>query len=242
MKTIFTISALFLFYSCSNNKTERIASYYSNGNIEWLIKYNSKKDTTNQTVIGFYPDGKIKCSSEKLNGVENGVQSTYFPGGILEKKWNIKNGYLTGEYFEYLPSGELLSKGQYVKGLRTGIWEFYNSKGEKFIRNYDKGILQGKSEEHRKNGSIVYGQYLDGNEIGSWITKSKDGTVVMETNYINGELTGIVKEFYKTGELYIEGYYKDGKNTGEWKIYNIDGEVDTIEIYRNDTLIELIKK
>jgi antitoxin component YwqK of YwqJK toxin-antitoxin module len=64
----------------------------------------------------------------------------------------------------------------------------------------------------------------------------------METNYIKGELTGIVKEFYKTGELYIEGYYKDGKNTGEWKIYNIDGEVDTIEIYRNDTLIELIKK
>ncbi len=242
MKKIITILSLILFYSCGNNKNERIVSYYDNGNIEWLVKYNSVKDTTNKTVIGYYSDGNIKCSSDKTNELIRGEQSTYFQTGKLEKRWSISNGLLTGEYIEYLPSEKLSIKGEYKIGQKTGVWEYYNSVGEKFVRKYIRDTLQGNSQEHKKDGSIVYGKYLNGHEVGTWITKSKDSIIIMETNYINGALSGQVKEYYKSGELYVDGFFDNGKKNGEWSVYSIQGKLDTIEIYRNDSLIELVEK
>jgi len=227
--------------SC-DRKTERVMSYYENGQPEWIVKYNSISDTTDQTIIGYFDDGIIKCVRNLRGGIETGEQIVFFPNGQIEKVCVKDNGIPSGLSKSYFENGQLYAQGNFGSGLRQGQWELWGKDGTKFIRNYSNDTLHGPTAEIRTDGSIVYGQYEKGREIGKWVTKLADSTVVMFTTYDDGILNGTVKEYYTTGELYVDGYYESGLKQGNWNIYSKAGKVDTIEVYRNDTLVEYKNK
>lgn len=233
----FIILTILILISC-DRESERVTSYYENGQSEWVVKYNSISDTTDKTIIGYYDDGTKKCIRNLKKGLENGEQIVFFSNGQIETVCNKKNGIQSGLSSTYFENGKLNAKGNYEDGLLKGRWELWNIEGDKFIRIYKKGILHGPTKEIRTDGSVVYGQYEDGKEIGEWVTKSSDSIVTMITKYESGTLQGTAKEFYSTGEVYVNGYFVNGKKDGDWEIYNKTGSIDTIEVYRNDTLIE----
>lgn len=226
-----------IFISC-NRKTDRVISYFENGKPEWVVKYNSTSDTTDQTIIGYFDDGTKKCVRNLKDGIENGEQIVFFPNGQIETVCIKKNGIQSGLSTIYFENGQINAQGNFGDGLRQGEWHLWSKGGTKFIRNYINDTLHGPTREIRVDGSTVHGQYEKGREIGKWITKSTDNVVIMLTTYENGLLNGAVKEYYKTGEIYVDGYYKSGLKQGNWKIYNKAGKVDTTEVYRNDTLVE----
>ncbi len=229
--------AILILVSC-DSKPERITSYYESGQPEWMVKYNSTSDTTDKTIIGFYEDGTKKCVRNLKDGLEHGEQIVFFPDGQIETRCKKEHGVQSGLSEIYFENGELYAKGNFENGHRQGKWELRNREGTKFIRNYQNDTLHGSTKEIRPDGSIVYGQYVKGQEVNQWVTKSADSTPIMLTTYEGGILDGPVKEFYSTGEIYVNGYYDNGKRSGDWEIYSKSGNIDSIEVYRNDTLIE----
>ncbi len=213
-------------------------SYYENGQPEWIAEFHSSSDTTTKVITGYYSDGTMKCVRNLKNGIEHGEQIVYFPNGKVETLCVKDNGIQSGISKAFFKNGKLFAQGNYASGLRDGSWEIWKTNGDKFIRNYVRDTLHGQTKEIRTNGSIVFGQYDKGNEIGEWITKSADSLITMITTYENGVLQGSVKEFYPTGELYVNGYFLNGKKHGEWLVYNKSGVIDTIEVYLNDKFIE----
>jgi len=228
--------AILIFVSC-DRKSEKVVSYYNNGQPEWIVIYNSTSDTTDQTIIGYFENGAKKCVRNIKDGTENGEQIVFFPNGQIETICIKENGIQSGLSKIYFENGQLYAQGNFENGLRQGQWELWSKDGTKFIRNYINDTLNGPTREIRTDGSTVYGQYRKGFEIDEWITKSKDSTLIMLTTYDNGVLNGKVKQYYQTGEIYIEGIFENGLKQGNWKIYSKTGKVDTIEVYRNDTLI-----
>lgn len=49
---------------------------------------------------------------------------------------------------------------------------------------------------------------------------------------------GAYKDYYSSGELFIEGQYKNQKRVGEWKQYHLNGEVSRIYSYTDGKLNE----
>ena len=222
--------------SCNNRK--RVAEFYEDGQIKRLIKYRYLNDTTNQTITDYFENGEIKCIHNLKNGKPEGEQISYFQNGEVEVRCIIKNGKREGKHVEFFPSGKLAVKGNYYDGLKNGIWEYYNTKGEKFLRPYHKDKLEGLSKEYLIDGTIIFGNYFNDREIGTWTTMTKDSVILKEITYFKGYLHGPFREFYKSGKIYEEGYYLKGKKEGEWMIYNNDGTIKLIETYKNDLLIK----
>lgn len=216
MDTRLLTTVMLLIVIACNRNNERIVSYYENGNAKQVIRYNSSRDTLDQTITEYFPKGNIKS------------------------KCKVVNGILEGHYESYFESGNIYMLGNYKNNFRNGEWEIWNSKGDKFIRNFRNDTLHGSTREVRHDGSVVFGEYFDGKELGQWITKNKDSIVTMITTYDNGQLNGPVSEFYQTGNIYVEGLFLNGQKTGEWKIYGPKGSIDTVEVYENDRLIQVL--
>jgi antitoxin component YwqK of YwqJK toxin-antitoxin module len=94
------------------------------------------------------------------------------------------------------------------------------SNGFKYITNYKKGIKYGESITYLENGSIYEkGNYVDGNQIGEWITYNK-GKVFSKRFYKKGDGNYDIifcdyPEELKYGMSYVEkGSYSNGKKDG----------------------------
>src|SRR3989339_556527 len=62
------------------------------------------------------------------------------------------------------------------------------------------------------------------------------GNIFMETNYKNNRQDGIIKLYYENGKLMSEGYIKENKSEGISKTYNEDGLVMEESNYKNGKL------
>ena len=49
--------------------------------------------------------------------------------------------------------------------------------------------------------------------------------------YKDGKKTGVLKYFYKSGQVERVGSYEDGQKVGEWHCYKEDGELIMTENY-----------
>ena len=236
-QVILILFTILIFISCNRNN-EKATAYYENGQAKWVIKYNSNSDTTDKSIIGYYEDGTKKCIKNLLNGLENGEQIVYFPNGQIEYVCNKINGVQFGISKTLFENGKLYAQGNFENGLRQGNWVLRNKDGTKFLRNYINDTLYSSTKEIRPDSSVVFGQYDKGIEVGRWTTKTSDSIITMISTYENGVRHGSVKTFYQTGEIYVNGYFNKGMKHGEWEIHNKLGGIDTIEVYRNDSLIE----
>ena len=56
--------------------------------------------------------------------------------------------------------------------------------------------------------------------------------------YIEGGITGLVKEYKHDGKLIFEGHYLNGRRNGKGKIYHENGELKFEGKFRNGIIIE----
>jgi len=62
----------------------------------------------------------------------------------------------------------------------------------------------------------------------------KDGLLLCETPYINGQVHGVEKWYYNNGQLQWEDPYVNGLNHGVEKTYNKDGTLKEENLWIND--------
>ena len=76
------------------------------------------------------------------------------------------------------------------------------------------------------NGDIYSGKWKNGKKDGEWIAYYPGGKMpAVITNYKEGELDGVMKQYDQSGNITSEINYKDGLKQGKFYIYNQKGKV-----------------
>ena len=63
------------------------------------------------------------------------------------------------------------------------------------------------------------------------------GSVFLKANFVDGQLDGIIRQYYSTGETKFITEYKDGKIDGDHVMYRIDSSFQFRRTYKNDSLV-----
>jgi antitoxin component YwqK of YwqJK toxin-antitoxin module len=204
-----------VFYYYDRNKEQKIKEVqnYTDGKLNGVdIKYYSNGEIEEKT---FYKEGKmvgesIRFSSsidsessyeKKVYGIFQGKQ-IYQEGRLVEEIQYYKGNIIKKEYFD---STGLVgkwekdgNKGYSTYDDRTGVIEILDSEGLKKIKG------------NRKNGQVLHYE--------------KDGSVRELKNYLNGELNGNYKSFYK-GKIFMTGSFSNDYADGDWTMIYENGQL-----------------
>ncbi len=60
---------------------------------------------------------------------------------------------------------------------------------------------------------------------GEWIRYYPGGSILLKSNYVNGDLDGKFESWFEDGKIEYSGQYKNDARDGTWFIYNADGTV-----------------
>jgi hypothetical protein len=102
--------------------------------------------------------------------------------------------------------------------------------------NEKKEVIQnGVDKKYRKNGTLLSeATYVDGELNGEAVNYYDNGKVKTRLNYANGKKEGLTTMFYETGEKYRETNYKADKKDGEVVTYHKNGNVASKISYQDD--------
>jgi antitoxin component YwqK of YwqJK toxin-antitoxin module len=140
------------------------------------------------------------------------------------------NAQADGEYEEFYESGKLKLKGQYKDKIRVGEWISYYETGEVSQEfSYSNGEQNKIYTSYYKNGKIQVKVTLEGDK---YINRKYFESGNLE--YEREDKTGYFKSYLETGELNIESKYIDWQLDGEWKQYYKNGQLEWNITYKED--------
>jgi|GEM_PF-4952045 len=241
----------------------KIHGFYKNGHPDsvWTF-YNQdgtiwKKGTYKQCSfdLGYF---KVISTKRKINwlepGVEHGRWEIYHPNGKVKIQYNMKCGLKSGPEKHFDANGVLLSEVVYVNNeivltkrfhdngtlweLKTyfhGRWEreedgdYYQRLENSVVRFYDTGELE---LSYSERSGVFHGLYR---------MFGKDGTLLYEAFYEDGEMHGKELVCYENGMRRTETDYNLGKKSGQSVSYSPDGNVIKVQIWDNGILRDELK-
>jgi antitoxin component YwqK of YwqJK toxin-antitoxin module len=230
----------------NDKKSGQWTYLYKNG-----VKFkegNFEEDVKNGSWKTWYENGILLMEGNYLAGKEEGEWNNYWDDGTLKNKTTFKAGGMHGDWVSYYPSGKLKLTGKYKNNFKTGKWSNYFENGKpkdevtykvfKEKSAIDYGIMKKRVRlESRENGPAVYysnkdfkkteeGNFKNGKKNGLWTAYYPGGRIAAVTsNYKEGELDGVMKNFDRRGILLQEMEYKDGLKHGKFIIYDKKGKV-----------------
>lgn len=151
----------------------------------------------------------------------DGLFEEHFDDGQLKVQGYYKNKKPVGEWKEYHPNGQL-----------SGMYSYTDGKlNKERISYFDNGTI--KSETKKVNDAYIIITYYESGSLfwemplsnGFYREYLESGPLVIESNYVDGELSGEWKKFYDTGVLEWVVHYKDGYRDGVYQNYFKNGQL-----------------
>ncbi|WP_299113617.1 toxin-antitoxin system YwqK family antitoxin [uncultured Winogradskyella sp.] len=184
----------------------------------------------------------------------DGPAKLYYRSGELKTEGVYKNQKRVGEWKRYYKSGQISNISSYTNGKKeipeasffeSGIVKRkvekegegyivfgYYETGELFYKNQYKS---GYYKEYRENGSLkIESNYIDFQLSGKWKFYDEDENLEWSVSYENGYRNGIYKQFYKNKNLRLEGVILRDKKNGEEKRYDELGNLQWVGSYKGD--------
>lgn len=122
-----------------------------------------------------------------------------------------------------------------AKGLKNGAWVSYQGEGgyPAKIASYVNGVYNGPYFEFDGFGQLLLSASYKNNKLHGTVTKFLNGNLAQESNYKEGILDGIYKEYSRSGSIQKEINYKNGKLDGLFRYYDESGKVTIEYMYKN---------
>lgn len=179
----------------------------------------------------------LSLSLQSQETPEDGFYEEYYKNGKVEQSGNYKNGEKVGEWKSFFETGELSSITIYdQKGNPTGFSEDYYKNGKlQSIRTKIKDDIFLSKEFYEETGNIYVEKQLKPRKgdydyflnEGYYREYSPEEVLKIESNYINGELSGLWTEFYDSGEKEWQVDYYKGHRLGVYKQFYKTGTLKT---------------
>lgn len=107
--------------------------------------------------------------------------------------------------------------------------EFYENGQAKIVMTYQVKFSDSiplYEVQYHKDGSVLLeGNYIDGLRDGEWISHYPDGTMWSKGYFSEGKRTGKSWVYHPNGQLRMKGSYENGRKAGKWIIFNEEGIV-----------------
>lgn len=133
------------------------------------------------------------------------------------------NGLKQGLWQKKQSNGRLIYEGQFKDNKPVGEWKRYHPGGQlKAIMEYSGDTAKTQLfDVWRKK--VAEGNYVQQKKEGIWKIY-KQGRVVADEEFRNGEKNGLSHRFYETGEVMEETVWKQGNKNGKYQVFYKNGE------------------
>ena len=84
----------------------------------------------------------LRTKGKFKKGYKQGKWTSWYPNGMVEKKYHFSHGWLVGKRLEYSDEGNLLEKGAFKKGRPVGRHMAYEEGKLKSVQRFRKGELK----------------------------------------------------------------------------------------------------
>jgi antitoxin component YwqK of YwqJK toxin-antitoxin module len=185
----------------------------------------------------YYETGELYTVAPMKNGVLDGRFVAYHPNGNVEISVDYKDGVANGKWQKYYYKGVIQESYTYVEGKREGLATIHDEFGaiaEELF--YVNDTLNGPVAQYSEFGEIVgLGNYTKGKKDGQWSVWDPRGEKTGEAFFNMG--TGTAYTFYPDGSVSLETSFVDDKKHGVEKYYSPKGKLVKEITYEYDVVI-----
>jgi antitoxin component YwqK of YwqJK toxin-antitoxin module len=217
--------------------------------------------------ISYCIERQYKLNINDENYLPDGTHIIYIQHVSPKVIINLKNGKRDGFYTQYFKDGiHIKFQVQYSNGKRDGVYTQYFEDGIQiqFQNQYSNGKFNGLRKEFYDNGQIkIQSTWKNGIQEGKSYYYNNDGSLIRESDIINGDYYNECIEYNKNGKIKfinngnkfiffkwnndftnkikvceINYDYLKREFIGIWKNYNANGEIDYELDFNNAIIIE----
>ena len=148
-------------------------------------------------------------------------------------------GRRQGYWKVYDVNGNIKFEGAFKNDLPTGTFKYYYEDGKiKAVSEMYENGKRSRTKVFHNNGRLMAeGNYLDRKKDSVWTYYSDyDGILMSREPYSDGELNGVVINYFPGGRIAEELPYRNGLKNGVWKRYFTDGKIKLKANYVDDKL------
>lgn len=208
----------------------------------------------------FDAQGNTWRESTYADGLLEGVVTEWESGagGKPRTRTSYQAGEKNGEFLSYGTDGSLWLRGAYRRGAQHGQWIHYSKDGRpRTLETYAAGEKDGPEivwDEHgeietertyaagRLHGPLrdrsVTGSYARDVKTGVWRSRYRDGSLMEESNYVDGRLHGLRRIFHEGGKVKTAETLKAGAREGKREWFCPDGRRAAVWTYQGGRLVE----
>ena len=203
--------------------------YYSNG-----IKSsegNLEGGKPNGYWITYYQNGNKKTEGNRLDFQLDSLWKFYGDSGRIENEISYKHDKKNGLSRSFNTQGNVISEVNYKNNQKNGIERHYYESGKlKQEITYDQGRIDGIALEFSEEGLVITNE-----EYSSGFLKNRE-----EINRydIDGQKTGVWKEYYDNGKEKWVGSFKGGKVEGIVREFDSKGRLLKLDKFQNGIIQE----
>lgn len=188
--------------------------------------------------VRYDDNGEKLIQVPTLGGWEHGLGRTFHhDSGQVSSEFTYRAGWLEGPT-RTIGQGKAGQTGQNVRDEMHGAWIRINVDGKVTDRwFFSNGKLDGVQESFDAKGTLISSRrYRAGARLGTWETKSSEGSV-QERGEIDEFGTGTITA-YSNGKRQREEHYLRGKKHGTWRSYHDSQQKEREEEYRDGYLVQ----
>jgi antitoxin component YwqK of YwqJK toxin-antitoxin module len=218
-------------YICAGT-TNRVGlwrAYHDNGRLAWQRHY---VDGIPEGVCStWYSNGMLEHAVGYSNGVYQGMMTLYDEDGTIAQLRPYANGRIDGVVSNWYQSA-LYTVKSYSNGIMHGLSALYYSNGAPdTLAHYNAGIPTGLVTQWHENG-VLSAIQVHNRATGGLVRRWHDnGVLYSEAWYLNYKLCGPYRRCYTNGLLEKCGIVSNGIRFGEWIFCNMDGSTTSVKQY-----------
>ncbi len=235
--------------------------YYNNGNKRG--EYNYVEGVLNGDYKLYYSTGELNYTSNYVKGNESGLAKSYYKDGSLESEGNYdESGKKNGIETSFNKSGTKVYEQVYKKG-EVISYQFFDKDGKVLSEGKKKNNQFFVDNRLPDNTKVAEGNFAVGDKgkDGLWKYYTDYGQLESETEYDNGKVKGIYKDYNALGNIetevkmvkenplteWITNYQPNGKvlnngwkvneqYEGKWEYFHPNGKMSSSSVYLNGKL------
>jgi len=184
-----------------------------------------------------YEKEKLIYEGRFVNDVPTGTFTYYYANGKIKSTSNFLNGVHKVESTLYDEQEKKMAEGLFIDQEKHGQWNYFNNKGSLIkIESYKNGKKEGVWKTFsNQTGIILKEEHYKNNTLdGPRITYFANGDTNTVSNYIDGRMNGKYISFYPDKKLSYQGTYYQNKRIGAWDYYDFEEKLRKTVEYKDD--------
>jgi uncharacterized protein len=227
------------FYIAGNREGEW-KTWFPNSLLQSKVNFNKgKQDGLAQEWFNFLVDSQhvLKLEGKYANGFQEGQWQSFYRDGKTETEQFFSKGKLDGTITYYYETGEKKLITNFQQGIQEGSKIEYYPNGNKRTETFFSNDLKHGSylSYHGNENKAIEGVFLRGIPVKTWSWYDQtEKTLLKSSDFNNG--TGMMYEFYPTGEKKTESAYSSGLKHGEERLWYLNGSIQARAHYQEGQL------